>query len=135
MPSSAQAKPKLKLILKAKLALISVNHFVQLLPSLPFLIAAVTRCQAGVGGFVTFLTRSTIRVLATKMNSIFPNHLYYNQRKYLNSHHSQCIQAVTKMTHKVESGQNTTFILEIGDKGIKMVDKSKPGVRVFQYRD
>jgi len=36
-------------------------------------------------------------------------------------------QAVTKMTHKVESGQRTTCILEIGDKGIKMVDKSKPG--------
>lgn len=37
------------------------------------------------------------------------------------------IQAVTKMSHKVESGQKTTCILEIGDKGIKMVDKSKPG--------
>jgi hypothetical protein len=37
------------------------------------------------------------------------------------------IQAVTKMNHKVESGQKTTCILEIGDKGIKMVDKSKPG--------
>ena len=38
------------------------------------------------------------------------------------------IEAVTKMNHKVESGQKTTCILEIGDKGIKMVDKSKPGV-------
>ena len=38
-------------------------------------------------------------------------------------------QAVRKMTQKVESGQRTTSILEIGDKGIKMVDKSKPGVR------
>ena len=42
----------------------------------------------------------------------------------------QCFQAVTKMIHKVESGQRTTCILEIGDKGIKMVDKSKPGVRL-----
>jgi len=41
------------------------------------------------------------------------------------------IQAVTKMSHKVESGQKTTCILEIGDKGIKMVDKSKPGVKLL----
>ena len=40
-------------------------------------------------------------------------------------------QAVTKMSHKVESGQKTTCILEIGDKGIKMVDKSKPGVKLI----
>ena len=38
------------------------------------------------------------------------------------------LQAVTKMTSRVENGQKTTCILEISDKGIKMVDKSKPGV-------
>jgi len=36
-------------------------------------------------------------------------------------------QAVNKMGGRVEAGQRTTCILEIGDQGIKMVDKSKPG--------
>ena len=44
--------------------------------------------------------------------------------------HDNITQAVTKMSHKVEAGQKTTCILEIGDKGIKMVDKSKPGVKI-----
>ena len=39
-------------------------------------------------------------------------------------------QAVNKMGSRVEAGQRTTCILEIGDQGIKMVDKSKPGVGV-----
>ena len=45
------------------------------------------------------------------------------------------LQAVTKMTSRVENGQKTTCILEISDKGIKMVDKSKPGViiQTLQY--
>ena len=34
------------------------------------------------------------------------------------------------MGGRVEAGQRTTCILEIGDQGIKMVDKSKPGVGV-----
>ena len=34
------------------------------------------------------------------------------------------------MTHKVESGQKTTCVLEIGDKGIKMVD-NKTMVKSF----
>ena len=32
------------------------------------------------------------------------------------------------MSNRVESDQKTPCILEISDKGIKMVDKSKPGV-------
>ena len=40
-------------------------------------------------------------------------------------------QAVNKMGSRVEAGQRTTCILEIGDQGIKMVDKSKPGVIFF----
>ena len=40
------------------------------------------------------------------------------------------LQAVNKMGGRVEAGQRTTCILEIGDQGIKMVDKSKPGVGV-----
>ena len=39
-------------------------------------------------------------------------------------------QSVIKMSSKVELHQKTPCILEIGDKGIKMVDKSKPGVSV-----
>ena len=35
-------------------------------------------------------------------------------------------QSVVKMSGK--SDEKTPCILEIGDKGIKMVDKSKPGV-------
>ena len=33
------------------------------------------------------------------------------------------------MSGKVETNQKTPCVLEISDKGIKMVDKSKPGVR------
>ena len=36
------------------------------------------------------------------------------------------------MSNRVESDQKTPCILEISDKGIKMVDKSKPGVS-FSY--
>ena len=38
-------------------------------------------------------------------------------------------QSVIKMSGKVETNQKTPCVLEISDKGIKMVDKSKPGVR------
>ena len=37
-------------------------------------------------------------------------------------------QSVIKMSSKAELNQKTPCILEIGDKGIKMIDKSKPGV-------
>ena len=37
-------------------------------------------------------------------------------------------QSVIKMSNKEEQ-QRTPCVLEISDKGIKMVDKSKPGVR------
>ena len=38
-------------------------------------------------------------------------------------------QSVIKMTSRGGSEPKTPCILEISDKGIKMVDKSKPGVR------
>jgi len=37
------------------------------------------------------------------------------------------VQSVIKMSGKVETNQKTPCVLEISDKGIKMVDKSKPG--------
>lgn len=37
------------------------------------------------------------------------------------------VQSVIKMSSKAELNQKTPCILEIGDKGIKMIDKSKPG--------
>ena len=36
------------------------------------------------------------------------------------------------MSSKAELNQKTPCILEIGDKGIKMIDKSKPGVGFFE---
>ena len=41
-------------------------------------------------------------------------------------------QSVIKMSSKAELNQKTPCILEIGDKGIKMIDKSKPGVGFFE---
>ena len=41
-------------------------------------------------------------------------------------------QSVIKMSSKAELNQKTPCILEIGDKGIKMIDKSKPGVSISQ---
>ena len=38
-----------------------------------------------------------------------------------------------KMSSKAELNQKTPCILEIGDKGIKMIDKSKPGVGFYKY--
>ena len=42
----------------------------------------------------------------------------------------EMFQSVIKMSSKAELNQKTPCILEIGDKGIKMIDKSKPGVNL-----
>ena len=57
---------------------------------------------------------------------------------FLNAHqpiwsNDKMFQSVIKMSSKAELNQKTPCILEIGDKGIKMIDKSKPGVGFYKY--